>query len=288
MLAEFAELNGEEFEQTTTAVLSQEVRTPLHLIRIGYPQRSFVASSANRPMRGGKQSDILREKGMRTVGYIKNHQIWGNIRNRVDTLSFENNAGSKYAFITLGVIILVFLLYIIFRGLSGVVTSGSDELRDKVLQAKTLIDTSQTLTSNPEAFEQNIKQAEEILFSLRNEQAYLSDTQDLLNRIDALKREVYDIQTVKLADRTPIVATTGSMIPLNVGQANNKLTIVGKSNIVKDYVPGSVLDTPVSYPQDEEAIDMDITANGTVYVLTKSHRIFTLNGQQNTIVPVTV
>ncbi len=117
------------------------------------------------------------------------------------------------------------------RGISGAITSITDESPDKILQAKTLIEESQKLSGNPEAFDRTIQEAENILVSLRNEKKHLADTQELQNRIDILKKEIYDIQTIALSDRTPILSFSGesNFIPLIAREINNKISIVGKT-----------------------------------------------------------
>lgn len=95
------------------------------------------------------------------------------------------------------------------------------------MQAKDLIDQSQELTSNPEAFSKNIEQATAILNNLKKENVQIKDTQDLLARIDAMKKEMYDIQTVDLTKKKSLVAFNPKDIsPLGVFEFQKKLNII--------------------------------------------------------------
>jgi hypothetical protein len=58
-----------------------------------------------------------------------------------------------------------------------------------------------------------IAEAEKILFDLRKGEKHIIDTQELLERITAMKKEAYDIQEV---DMTHLV----SIIPINPLEIN--------------------------------------------------------------------
>ena len=92
---------------------------------------------------------------------------------------------------------------------------------------------SQKLTNNKQAFNTNIKEAEEILFKLRNEKVHMADTQELLSRIEVMKKEVNDIQTVDIKGDTSIIKFNPSDIsPLGIYELNKKLTLIGKEGAI--------------------------------------------------------
>jgi hypothetical protein len=91
-------------------------------------------------------------------------------------------------------------------------TSGSVDTKNQILKAKFLIESSQKLTSNPTAFNTNIKEAETILFALRQEKAHMADTQELMSRIEAMKKEINDIQTIDLGKMTSLIKFNASDI----------------------------------------------------------------------------
>jgi hypothetical protein len=59
--------------------------------------------------------------------------------------------------------------------------------------------------SNPVAFDASMKEAEKILRDLDEEKLFTANVQDYRNKIEALKKEIYDIQTVDLSKKTSLV-----------------------------------------------------------------------------------
>lgn len=108
-------------------------------------------------------------------------------------------------FLLVGATLFFGLIYVLVSALFHVSNNPSVDTKNQIIQAKTLIEESQKLTSNSEAFNNNIKQAEDILFKIRDKQEYMKDTQQLLQRIEAMKKEMYDIQTVDLTKHTSII-----------------------------------------------------------------------------------
>lgn len=279
LLSEFSQLDSEEFATVTTAVLKREIEIPVHITRIWYWQ----VKVRNKDTRGvSSQSEILRERGAAVAKYIKELRIWKQLGGKVNDLTSMDSQKKKYIFLAIGTVLLWFLIFFIAKGFSGVFTGGNDEIKEKVIEAQTLIEEAQKLTGNPEAFEASIRQANEILFSLRKEEQYLKDTQELENRIEALKKEVYDIETVDLSRYSPLVNLTEVNIdPVMVLEINNQFTIVGKRSIISGYARDNTIPDPIPYPQDDNAIDAHVAENGTVYVLTSTHRV--LSPRQNDI-----
>lgn len=78
-------------------------------------------------------------------------------------------------------------------------SSPERDSKNQLIQAQELIDNSQKLVTNPVAFNKSISDAEKILFVLRDKRVYMADTQSLLSRIEAMKKEVNDIQTIDVS-----------------------------------------------------------------------------------------
>jgi hypothetical protein len=85
-----------------------------------------------------------------------------------------------------------------FGSLFGVISEPKIDIKNRILQAQNLIEQSQKLTNNPYAFNKNIAEAENILLDLKDEKNYTIDIQNLMSRIEAMKKEVNDIQTISL------------------------------------------------------------------------------------------
>ena len=108
-----------------------------------------------------------------------------------------------------------------------VLSSTTSDNKNLLIQAKTLIDDGEKLATNPTAFNTKITEAEKILFDLRKEQAHILDTQELLNRISTLKKQVYDIQEIDMTRLTSIVPfNPNDILPIGIFEKDKKLTIV--------------------------------------------------------------
>lgn len=61
----------------------------------------------------------------------------------------------------------------------------------------------------------------------------MKDTQDLLQRIEAMKKEMYDIQTIDLSKKQNIIPFNPVDIsPIAVYEANKKLNLLGKNGAI--------------------------------------------------------
>ncbi len=101
-------------------------------------------------------------------------------------------------------------------------------MKNELLRAQTLITESQKLTNNKTAFNKNIQEAEDILFKLRDDKLRLSDTQELLAKIDVMKKEVNDIQTIDIRDASSLIKFNPTDIsPIGVFEYNKKLNLIG-------------------------------------------------------------
>lgn len=109
---------------------------------------------------------------------------------------------------------------------------------------------------------------------MRSQQKYLTDTQELQSRIDVLKKEVYGIETIDLAKKESIVPLENTGLePIATFEYNNKLTIIGKSGMVSDYVRGHPLPQIITYPGDTTAISADINGSGTPYIISEAGNV---------------
>ena len=83
------------------------------------------------------------------------------------------------------------------------------------------------MTSNPTAFDASIKDAEKILTDLDNKQLYTKDVQELRNKIEAMKREIYDIQSVDLSNKISLVPLDPEKNPpVGIYEREKKLLII--------------------------------------------------------------
>lgn len=109
---------------------------------------------------------------------------------------------------------------------------------------------------------------------MKSEQKYLSDVQELQNRIDVLKKEVYGIEIIDLTQKHSIAPIAGSGLePIATFEFNNKLTIIGKTGMISDYVRDTPLPKILTYPQDTKAIAADINNSGIPFIVSENGNV---------------
>lgn len=146
-------------------------------------------------------------------------------------------------------VILFLLIFTLVKGITEFATSGSKEVQTQIQKAQELVNESRTLTSNQEAFEKKINEAQEILLELRGENLQTKEVEKLETDIDILKKETYDIQTVDLTQATSLIDTEGVLSPIGVVERDKKLTIIGKRKLILDVVRDTGLPEVIEYPQ---------------------------------------
>lgn len=139
---------------------------------------------------------------------ILSHPRLRNMREDVVIFFEEKYSIILSIFLILGVLLFFALTSYLVSALFRVSDGSTKDAKNQILEAKTLIESSQKLTTNPVLFDQTIDKAESILSGLETKQLYMKDIQDLRNKIEAMKKEIYDIQSVDLGEKT-------SMVPFN-------------------------------------------------------------------------
>ncbi len=267
-----AKIDTENFESTLQSTLSREVWHPVHIVRV--LSRTETKTTWVGTFRKRSQWDIIRNKIHDISDKIDIGFLGKKISDKIHQKIRNHNQIFMIGFLWIGVILFFGLISILVSTLFQASSSGNKDTKNEILQAKDLIDQSQELTSNPEAFSKNIEQATAILNNLKKENVQIKDTQDLLARIDAMKKEMYDIQTVDLTKKKSLVAFNPKDIsPLGVFEFQKKLNIIWKNASILDYAPGSNLPPVTPYPTNEEGIDFTSTEDGNFYILTADNRI---------------
>ena len=286
-LFEFSAMNSAEFSEVAKTIFSREINIPFHLVRIAH---SFKNVPQQPRQRGRGQLDLIKEKGKDVALKIKELPIWKKAKEKINSVDLGANEKQKYSFLAMGIILIFILIYMLLSAIGGALTTGisGDAFAEKVQQAQTLVEESRKLTGNPDAFTTNMQQAEALLAELRDAQKYLPDAQTIQGDIDALKKEVYGIETIDLTKSESIVPFGESGFrPVATFEVNNKLLLVGKTGIISDYVRGSDLPTIQTYPQNDSAIAATINDAGTLYIVSEATRLMTLRQNNVTYVSVT-
>jgi hypothetical protein len=261
-----------DFALITKEVLSREVHETVHLVRI---RRSHSALKPERTLPKGMDTlHLAKEKFMQITEKALNHR---KVRDLKDVWAgfFEEKQNILMSiFFIVGVIIFFGLVSYLISALFGVTSGETKDAKNQIINAKTLIESSQKLISNPSAFDSTITDAEKILSDLESKQLYTKDVQDLRNKIEAIKKEIYDIQTVDLSRRKSLIPFDPNQnSPIGIYEREKKLYVIGKQWAIVDY---AVWDTNIkvkSYPSGEVAKDYAVLDDGNFYILTEWNRI---------------
>lgn len=287
---ESANLSLAAFSETLEWILKRDAHDTIHIIRITGEK---IQEKKSKPLfrsskKANQQIDIARGflQSMQESLFYNRHTE--RILEEIRLFVGKRNTHILITFLLIGASLFFGLIYVLIWALFTVSNNPQIDIKSQILQAKELIEKGQNLTSNSAAFNQNIKQAEDILFKIRDKQEYMKDTQELLQRIEAMKKEMYDIQTIDLKKHTSIIPFDSTKIsPIWVFEFNKKLNLIGKSSAIFGYVQWNSIPSISSYPPGEEVTDSDMTEDGNFYFLTKNNRILSSKRNEITYVNVT-
>jgi aspartate/tyrosine/aromatic aminotransferase len=142
-------------------------------------------------------------------------------------------------FLGIGVILFFALVSYLISALFAVTTGQTQDAKNQIIQAKTLVEASMKLTSNTAAFDATIKDVEVILTDLESKQLYIKDIQEIRGKIEAMKKEIYDIQVIDLTSKTSIIPFDSEKFsPIGVFENDKKLYIVGEEDMIWDFALG--------------------------------------------------
>jgi hypothetical protein len=291
-LDECALLSHEIFMTTMEGILERDTRESIHLIRI--KNESKIDDSLRKKIKNPSakkiihQADIMRSYVWDMWSGLFGREIYSKYREHVRVFLQRKNTTILILFLIIGIILFFLLISTLIWALFSIQSSPQIDVKNQIIEAQTLIEESQKLTSNSAAFNANIKAAEDILFQIRDRQEYMKDTQELLLRIEAMKKEMYDIQTIDITKRESIIPFNPLDIsPIQVFESNKKLNLIGKTSALLGYIPSSTLPQVISYPPGEEVLHADSTDDGNVYFLTKNKRILSTKRNEITYANVT-
>ncbi len=287
---ECSHMKSEVFRETIEGLLIRDHRDSLDIIRILQEHTSPEkwTSHITRSRKVNHQIDIARWYLFDIFESLLHNRKIEVFFERIRVFLGTKNSQILIFFLITGAILFFLLISVLIKALFQVSNSPQVDIKNQILEAQNLIEQSQKLTSNSEAFNQNIHTAENILFKIRDKQEYMKDTQELLQRIEAMKKEMYDIQTIDLKKRTSILKFNPLDIsPIWIFEMGNKLNLIGKNSAIFGYIQWSTVPNASPYPPWEEAISVDVTDDGNFYFLTKNKRVLSTKRNEVTYVSVT-
>jgi hypothetical protein len=271
-------IESEKFINTAREVLARDIDGTTHIIRIKHTP--IVGSTTNvRSQKRGisrwlSQLSFIQEKMRNLLTKMLSHPRWRNLREDIMIFFDEKYSLILSVFLILGVILFFTLTSYLVSALFRISDGSTKDAKNQIIEAKTLIESSQKLTTNPLLFDQTIDKAETILSTLETKQLYIKDIQDLRNKIEAMKKEIYDIQTVDLSEKTSIIPFNPDEItPIWIYEKDKKLNIIGKQWTIQDYAIGDTGLQMKQYPSWETIKDYTIQEDGNFFFLTNSNRL---------------
>ena len=281
-IVEMWHLSNEEWPDTVLTFVKEERFTNIHVFRISnrIPKTEWSTRI--------KQKDIIRDTWtyvrafFQKLGYLKKWQDF------LDNAIIQHRRIIQYVILLTWLVLLFFLVYSLVNSLFSVVSNSTWDMKNELLRAQTLITESQKLTNNKTAFNKNIQEAEDILFKLRDDKLRLSDTQELLAKIDVMKKEVNDIQTIDIRDASSLIKFNPTDIsPIGVFEYNKKLNLIGTAGWILGYARGENLPKVTPYPTWESAKGFSLSEDGDVFILTNADRVLTARRNEFAYVSVT-
>lgn len=276
-------LDESNFEETVKWLLERESIGSTDIIRIDRPGEASKIRLSELSWVKSTQRSIM--SGLDELS-IKEKVI--SITRRLDVFFHSRPKAIQRGIILWGVFLCFMLLYVLFYEIFNLSSQGpATDSKQQLIQAKEYLDIAEKNLSNSAIFSQNIKSAESILFALRDDDVYAKDTQDMLSKISTLRKELYDIETFEMNEKASIIPfSTEEIAPIKIFESSKKLNLIGKNGAILDYIVEGWAPKITAYPIGEEAIDADINADGSLFVLTKSKKM--LSRKQNQFVPVPV
>jgi hypothetical protein len=140
-----------------------------------------------------------------------------------------------------GLLVCVILLYTIISSLVSTQLSQTvpEEYKTKLISVRVLLEKAGKDIGNKEAFDKNIKDAETILFQLRedNQEYLLEDRKKLLASISILKKQFNGVESFEL--NTQSAEITFAKPDFGIGQIfeiSKKLYLIGKNSLIAGYI----------------------------------------------------
>ena len=226
--------------------------------------------------------NIIKDKFIFIADKIKeNEKIWTVIEQIKAKIDLKN----KYvyiSFLALGIVISIWLLYAVVGSIlsSQLQKSMPEQYKNKLIEAKLILERTNKDIGNKEVFDSNIKKAEDMIFEVRWKNVFLNDVNKLLDYISVLKKQSNWIETINLTpDKQEIVFNDANFWLNWIFELNKKYYFIGKNALIWPYIKW---ENPkkYSYPDGEEVVAAYITPEWYIFLMTKTSRILQFYKQE--------
>ncbi len=202
---------------------------------------------------------------------LKKNEFVGKIVGQVSQLIDLGNPTVRKIVFGLGVAVSVSLLYLVvssvFSGQAD--TAIPEEYRQKLVDASAAIQKASKELGNPELFRTHMKEAEDLIFEVRDKQLFLNDVTKLLSDISVLKKEANGIESFSLTNDTLLYGSGSDVV--GIFEESKRYYFLMKESVVGPYVHGGETKS-YALPDGEEAASGDMVGD-TLYILTATNRV---------------
>ncbi|MCK9272532.1 hypothetical protein M0P65_03225 [Candidatus Gracilibacteria bacterium] len=247
-------------------IASEETEGQYDIIILNNASEKVIENRADYVEKIKKNFLVLKD---RMVEDKRINSIIERIKKDVD---FENKY-IKVGLFSTGVVVSVFFLYLIISGIvnQNVSSSIPVEYKNKLIEAQMILERTNKDLGNKDIFYANIKNAENLIFEVRDKQIFLNDVKKLLNHISILKKQANGIETFELSKDKALIELNNFGLG-GIFELQKKYYFVGKNGIIGPYIKGEEAKS-YNYPDGEEAIASDLSPEGDIFILTKTYRL---------------
>lgn len=212
---------------------------------------------------------------------IENEKVEGIIEKFKQKVNLKN----KYvylSFLSIGALIAIGLLYAIINSIltNEMAKSVPLEYKNKLIEAKLLLERTNKDLWNKDVFLSNIKKAEDIIFEVRGKWIFMNDVNKLLDYISVLKKQLNWIETFSVSkDKAEIEFSDKDFSLIGIFELNKKFYYVWNNSIIGPYIKWEQIKT-YRYPDWEEVVSADVSPEWNIYLLTKTYRILQFYKQE--------
>jgi hypothetical protein len=195
------------------------------------------------------------------------------------------NINNKYVYVTLlstWVLSAIFFLYIIINSIMyhEMQKSIPEQYKNKLIEAKMLLERTNKDVWNKDVFNANIKKAEDMIFEVRWKWVFLNDVNKLLSDISILKKQSNGIETFTMSQDKSQIEFKQKDFWINwIFEVSKKYYFIWKNSIIGPYIKWEPIKS-YAYPDWEEVVAADVSPEGNVYLLTKTYRILEFYKQE--------
>ena len=174
----------------------------------------------------------------------------------------------------LGMVVAIGLLTLIVKSLFTSSLSGTVpvEYKNKLIEAEQILARTGRDLANKEAFKANIKQAEDLVFEVRDKKIFIQDVNSLLSQISVLKRELNGVESFALGSDTSLFGLPKDLKPKAVFEFSKRYFVVSENGVYGPLLKGSEAKL-IKFPESEVYKGADMTPEGIIYILTGTDRV---------------